>query len=99
DALALEALAYRQPLDRQPRAVRLRPLAHEEGRDRVSLDPGYLRDRAGERDRPHFQPADEIELVVPQRLIGEFGEQRSALGVEHGRLKVEIEIALAARSE
>src|SRR5262249_48771750 len=48
---------------------------------------------------PIPSPADEVEWVVPQRLVGQFREQRRALGVEHGRLQVEIEIALAARGQ
>ena len=99
DALAFQGLALGQPLDRQPRAVLLWLLAHEERRDRVALDPGELRDRAGQRHRAHFQPADEVEIVVLQRLIGQFGQQRRAFGIEHGRLEVEIEIALAARGQ
>src|SRR5580693_4020755 len=38
-ALALQAFALRQSLDREPRAVLLRLLAHEERRDRMTLDP------------------------------------------------------------
>jgi hypothetical protein len=79
----------------EPPAVLLWLLAHEEGGDRVALDPGDLSDRARERDRAHFQPADEIEPVVLQRLIGEFREQRGPLGVEHRRLEIEIKIAFA----
>ncbi len=52
--------------------------------------------RAGERHRAHLEAADKIEIVVLQRLTGELGEQRVAFRVEHGRLEVEVEIALAA---
>ena len=72
---------------------------HEERRDRMTLEPGQLRDRAGQRHRAHFQSADVIELVVLQRLIGQFRQQCRTLGVEHGRLEVEIEVALAARGQ
>src|SRR5207253_7082250 len=81
---------------REPRAMLLRLLAHEEGRDRMTLDPGELRDRTRQRNGPHLKPSDEVELVVLQRIVGQLGEQRRALGVEHGRLEIEIEIALAA---
>src|SRR5262249_30134522 len=94
-----QALALGKPLDRKPRTVLLRLLAHEEGRDRMALDPGELRDGAGEWDCAHLQAADEIEIVVLQRLIGQLGEQGRTFGVEHGRLEVEIEIALAARRQ
>ena len=66
--LPLQALAFRQTLDREAGAVLLRLLAHEERRDRMALDPGQLRDRAGERHRAHLEPADIIEPVVLQRL-------------------------------
>src|SRR5258707_19999 len=66
---------------------------------RMTLHPGERREGAGERHRDHLRSADEIEFVVLQRLIGQFGKQRRPLGVEHGRLQVEIEIALAARCE
>jgi len=54
---------------------------------------------ARQRHCAHFQPADEIEVVVLQRFIGEFGQQRGTFGVEHGRLEVEVEVALAARGQ
>src|SRR5271169_572366 len=63
-ALALQALALRQALDRKPGAVLLRLLAHEKRRDRMALDPGELRDCAGKRHRAHLEPADVIEAVV-----------------------------------
>src|SRR5438876_4854900 len=44
-ALALQALALGQSLDREPGAMLLRFLANEERRDRMALDPGELRDR------------------------------------------------------
>ena len=99
DALALQALALGEAFHGEPGAVLLGFLADEKGRDRVALDPGQLRDRARQRDRAHFQPADEIEVVVLQRLIGQLRQQRRAFGIEHGRLEVEVEIALAARSQ
>ena len=99
DALALQAFALGKALDREPGAMLLRLLADEERRDRMALDPGELRDRAGERHRAHFQSADIIEVVVLQRIEGQFRQQRRAFGVEHGRLEIEIEIALAARGQ
>jgi hypothetical protein len=43
--------------------------------------------------------ADIVEAVVLQRLIGQFRQQRRAFGIEHGRLEVEVEIALASRGQ
>jgi hypothetical protein len=99
DALAPQALAFRQSLDREPGAVLLRLLAHEEGRDRMALDPGQLRDRAGQRHRAHLEAADIIEIVVFQRLESQLREQCCALGIQHGRLEIEVKIALAPRGQ
>src|ERR1700757_1396972 len=99
DPFALEGLVPGETFDGEPRAVLLRLLAHEEGRDRMPLEPGELRNRTGQRNRAHFQATDIVELIVPQRLIGDLGEQGGAFGVEHGRLEVEIEIALATRGQ
>jgi len=41
----------------------------------MALDPGQLRDRAGERHRAHFQSADIIEVVVFQGLERQFRKQ------------------------
>jgi len=98
-ALALQALALGQSLDREPGAMLLRFLANEERRDRMALDPGELRDRTGQRHRAHFQAPDIIEAIVLQRLVGQLGEQRGAFGIQHGRLEIEVEIALAARCQ
>ena len=95
DPLSLKALALGEALHRKPRAMLLRLLAHEERRDRMALDPGELRDRAGQRHRAHFQPTDEVETIFLQCLVGQFGQQRRAFGIEHGRLEIEIEVALA----
>ena len=65
----------------------------------MALEPGQLRDGAGQRHRAHLQATDVIQLVVLQRLIGQFRQQCRALGVEHGRLEVEVEVALAARGQ
>ena len=56
-------------------------------------------DRARQRHRAHLESADIVEGVILQRLEGQFREQRSAFGIEHGRLEIEIEVALAARSQ
>src|SRR6478672_2130396 len=77
-ALALEGLVFRQSLHRKPGSMLLWLLAHEEGCDRMALDPGQLRHRACERHRAHFQTADRIETVVLERLIGQFRKQRRA---------------------
>ena len=65
----------------------------------MALEPGQLRDRAGQRHRAHLQAADVIEAVVLQRVKGQLREQRGAFGIEHGGLEVEVEIALAARGQ
>src|SRR5258708_39463570 len=46
-ALSAQALALCQSFDGELRAVLFRLLADEEGRDRMTFDPGKLRDRAG----------------------------------------------------
>ena len=58
-----------------------------------------LRDRTGERHRAHFESADIIDALALKRIECQLREQRRALGIEHGRLQVEVEIALAAGSE
>ena len=77
----------------------LRLLAHEDRRDRLSLDEAQLRDRARDRHRAHFKAADIIDVVVGKRIESQLGEQRRAFRIEHGRLEIEIEVALAARRE
>ena len=63
------------------------------------LQPRQLRDRTSQRHGAHFQPADIVDPVTGERVERQFCEQRRALGVEHGRLEVEVEIAFAARGE
>ena len=46
----------------------------------MTLEPGELGDRAGKRDRAHLQPADIVEAVVLERLIGQFGQQAAPSG-------------------
>ena len=72
-----------------------RLLAHKERRNRMALEPGQLRDGAGQRDRAHFQPADIIKAVVLEGLKGQLGQQCRAFRIQHGRFEVEVEIALA----
>ncbi len=94
--LPLQALALRQSFDREPSAMLLRLLAHEEGRDGIALQPGQLRDCARDRNGAHLQSADVVDVVILQRIERQLREQRRTFGIEHRRLEVEIEVALAA---
>ena len=65
----------------------------------MALDPGELRNRSGERHRAHLESANIIEAIVLERVIGQFRQQGGALGIEHGGLEIEVEIALASGSQ
>src|SRR5690242_16262486 len=95
DALALKALARCETFDRETCAMLLWLLADKESGDRVALDPRELRNRACKRHRAHFQSADIIKPVILQSFVGQLRKQRGSLGIEHGRLEIEIEVALA----
>src|SRR6202521_3874412 len=80
----------------------LRLLAHEEGGQRLAALRAQRRQRAGERHRAHLEPADHVDAPHPwllQRLEQEGRGQQRPLGVEHGGLEVEVEVALAPRRE
>jgi len=63
----------------------------------MTLIQDQLRDRTRQRHRAHLEPADEIEIVVLQRLVGQFREQ-PALRDRAWSLQLKIEIALATRA-
>src|SRR5215204_4171862 len=77
----------------------LRPFAHEERGERPSAHMAEGRSRGGERHRTHFQPADALDVQTVQLVEDELREPRRAGRMQHRRLHVEIEIALAPGGE
>jgi hypothetical protein len=94
-----QGLARHQALDREPGAVLLRLLAHEEGLHRRARHEAQLRDRTRDRHRPHLEPAHIVDALARERIEGELRQQGRALGIEHRGLEIEIEIADPAGRE